>query len=539
MEGERIYDVVLVGYGPVSQVMALMLARKGWSVAVVERWHERYPLPRAVCVDHEMYRMLNVIGLGGELSEVTHPAPVYRWFNADWRELLSIDWSLESISGGSEVNFVHQPTLEQMFDRAVKAQPSIEVHLGWDAVAVTQADDSAAVKVQGGRDGSRRVLRGRYLIGADGANSIVRGAIGSEWQDKGFEADWLVLDILPHEGAELDIPPAAQWCNPERPTTIVPAGIRDGRFFRRWEFMRLPHESIADIENEETAWRLLAPWVRPDQATLVRHKVYTFRSLIAGRWRDRRVLLAGDAAHVMPPFMGQGMCAGFRDDWNLAWKLDLVLRGDADDRLLDTYQVERLPHVSTIIDMSMYLGKVICIPDAAEAERRDEAFLNGTAPPPPDFPYLTSGLIDRDADGSPRGPAGRLGPHGHVARHGGVMGRFDAVVGSGFVVVSREPIRDRLTAAQRDLLARIDAHVAVFDGGQDVEALADVDAKYLPFMERHGLVAMVVRPDFYLYGGASDMGEAAGLIDRLGHDLAAHGWRVRTSEELPALSLAG
>ena len=163
-----------------------------------------------------------------------------------------------------------------------------------------------------------------------------------------------------------------------RPTTIVPAGIRGDRTFRRWEFMRLPGESNEDLEREEKVWELLKPWAGPAEVELVRHKVYNFRSLIADRWRDRRLLIAGDAAHVMPPFMGQGMCSGMRDAWNLAWKLGLILDGKSDDRLLDTYQPERQPHVGQITDMSIFLGKIICIPDAEAAAQRDREFLGGT-----------------------------------------------------------------------------------------------------------------------------------------------------------------
>lgn len=536
MDRDHVHDVVLVGYGPVSQVIALMLARGGWDVAVVERWRERYPLPRAVCVDHEMYRMLHVIGLGPDLDGVSHPAPVYRWFNAEWKELLAIDWSLDSLSGGSEVNFVHQPTLEQMFDRIVAAKPNVTVDLGWEAVRVGQTADYAEVEVRPLDGGAPRTLRGRYLIGADGANSIVRRTIAAGWEDKGFEADWLVVDVLPHEGVELDIPPAAQWCNPERPTTIVPAGIRNGRFFRRWEFMRLPDETVADLEREAVAWRLLAPWVTPDQAALVRHKVYTFRSLLADTWRDGRLLIAGDAAHVMPPFMGQGMCAGFRDGWNLTWKLDLVLRGDADDVLLDTYQTERRPHVGTVIDMSMHLGKIICIPDAAEAARRDQLFFEGRAPTPPDFPHLTGGLLDRSADGGLREPAGRLSPHGTVSATGGGPGRFDQTVGTGFVVVARGPVGEALSRGQREILERIGARVAVIGAG----GLEDRDGKYLAFMGRYGVAAMVVRPDFYVYGGVAALDALGPLIERLRDDLAAAGVHASATVTQPrALSLAG
>lgn len=522
---KEFFDVAIVGYGPVSEIMALALARQGRSVVVFERWRERYPLPRAVCIDHEMYRMLSALGMGDALPAVSHAGPVYRWLNAEWKELLAIDWSAESISGGPEVHFVHQPTLEGMFDKAVRACPNVELNLGWEAVALEQNPEQVTLTVRDpDNHGMQRTVRARYLIGADGANSFVRQAIGSDREDRGFQADWLVLDVLPHEGVTLDIPPAAQYCNPARPTTIVPAGIEQGRYFRRWEFMRLPHEKPEDLENEDAAWALLKPWVTPDQATLVRHKIYTFRSLLTNQWRAGRVLLAGDAAHLMPPFMGQGLCAGLRDTWNLAWKLGLVLDGRADATLLDTYQPERRPHVSDVIDLSVYLGRVICIPDAAQAAARDAAFFNGTATPPPPFPQLTGGLLHRDAQGALLGAAGQLAPHGTV-RRGQRQGRFDDIVGLGFVLITRNPAALAvLGTAQREVLDALGARcVLVAAEGAAGDALVDLDGKFLPYMQERGIDTMLMRPDFYLYGSVGQVSEVNALIDDLAHDLQRHG----------------
>ena len=528
-----LYDVVQIGYGPVSEIMALALARQGRKVAVFERWRERYALPRAVCIDHELYRVLSALGMGRDLPAVSHAGPQYRWFNAEWKELLAIDWESESISGGPEVNFVHQPTLEKMFEDIVQTCPTVDLNLGWEAVAATQTADHVELVVRDFETGETRTVRGKYLIGADGANSLVRQAIGGTQEDRGFEADWLVIDVLPNEGVTLDIPPAAQYCNPVRPTTIVPAGVKDGRYFRRWEFMRLPNEAREALEDEHVAWQLLAPWVRRDQATIVRHKVYTFRSLLADTWRKGRMLIAGDAAHVMPPFMGQGMCAGLRDDWNLAWKLNLVLDGKAGDELLDTYQAERRPHVSDVIDLSMYLGKIICIPDAAKAAERDEAFFSGKAPPPPAFPSLTQGLLRRDASGAVQAPAGLLGPHGRV-RTGEREGRFDDVVGLGFVLVSRNPELDgALGERQRAFLDALGARRAIVGAEASAahpQLLVDVDAKFIPYMERHGIDTMLVRPDFYLYGAVTVPGDVNRLVDDLEADLKRHGLRTSSAE---------
>jgi FAD binding domain len=361
----------------------------------------------------------------------------------------------------------------------------------------------------------------------------VRQAIGSTQEDRGFEADWLVIDVLPHEGVTLDIPPAAQYCNPTRPTTIVPAGVKDGRYFRRWEFMRLPHETREALEHEHVAWDLLAPWVTREQASIVRHKVYTFRSLLADTWRKGRLLIAGDAAHVMPPFMGQGMCAGLRDDWNLAWKLNLVLDGKADDTLLDTYQPERRPHVSDVIDLSMYLGKIICIPDAEQAAARDAAFFSGEALPPPPFPSLTDGVLRRNAGGAVASPAGLLSPHGTV-RNGNVQGRFDEVAGLGFVMVSRSAAAAQvLGTRQRAFLDSLGArHVVIAAEGTDLgpAALVDLDCKFIPYMARHGIDTMLIRPDFYLYGAVAQAGDVNQLVDDLARDLQRHGLRAETRE---------
>ena len=535
-----LYDVVQIGYGPVSEIMALALARQGRSVAVFERWRERFALPRAVCIDHELYRVLSALGMAEQLPAVSHAGPMYRWFNADWKELLAIDWESESISGGPEVNFVHQPTLEKMFEDVVAACPNVELNLGWEAVEATQTADHVEVVVRDLETGERRTVRAKYLIGADGANSLVRQAIGGTQEDRGFEADWLVIDVLPHEGVTLDIPAAAQWCNPARPTTIVPAGVKEGRYFRRWEFMRLPGESRESLEQEDKAWELLAPWVGRHQATIVRHKVYTFRSLLADTWRRGRMLIAGDAAHVMPPFMGQGMCAGLRDDWNLAWKLDLVLDGRADARLLDTYQPERRPHVSDVIDLSMYLGRMICQPDAAKAAERDAAFFGGTAAPPPAFPSLTDGILRRGADGRVQKPAGLLGPHGRVGS-GARQGRFDDVVGLGFVLVSRSgAAAAALGEAQRAILHAIGAKSVVLRGAGETPvegALSDLDDKFLPYMAQHGIDTMLVRPDFYLYGAVAEAGAVNQLVDDLAADLARHGVQVASLREPEAAAV--
>lgn len=516
------YDVVQIGYGPVSKASALFLNRLGWTVGVFERFAEVYPLPRAVCIDHELYRVLHAAGLGDVATAVCSDAPVYRWFNAEWKQLLAIDWAAGSVSGGSEVNFIHQPTFERAMDARVKAAKGIDLTFSSECVGVRQATDHAVVTIKD-KSGATRDYTAKYVIGIDGANSFVRESLGIKRQDLGFEADWLVIDFALNNGLsarDLGIPECGQYANPLRPTTIVPGGIdAEGRINRRWEFMRLPHETRDEMNKEEKVWELLSDWIKPDQGELVRHTVYTFRSLVADTFQQGRIFLAGDAAHLMPPFMGQGMCAGLRDVWNLAWKLDLVLSGKADPVLLQTYTPERAPHVTDIVKISMFLGSIICMPDPAEAAKRDEMFLGGNAPRPAPFPILTDGLLERSG-GAVVAPAGELSPHGAV-RLAGKTGRYDSFVPVGFTLVladslpASEAVKSLCKAHNIRIVSIADRRVA------GDEQIGDTQGQFGRFMAEHGLQAMLVRPDFYLFGGASDATRLATMLADFAQQTAA------------------
>ena len=524
------FDVIQIGFGPVSKLQALLLERRGWRVGVFERHSDTYALPRAVCIDHELYRIMHAAGLGAIVDHVTDPAPVYRWFDAEWRELMAIDWTAGSVSGKNEVNFVHQPSLERALRAEVEARAGIDVTFGAECTGIAQDEDGVTASIRDAATGEAREVRARYLIGADGANSIVRRSLGIEMHDKGFEADWLVVDFELKDGLtaqDLGLVECGQYCNPERPTTIVPGGTVDGRICRRWEFMRLPHETREEMTTEAKVQELLGDWIRPDQGELIRHALYTFRSLVAESWREGRVFLAGDAAHQMPPFMGQGMCSGMRDAWNLAWKIDLVLRGEAGDALLDTYQAERMPHVSDVIDISVFLGSIICIPDAAAAAERDEMFLSGKAPPPAPFPHITDGMIQRGPDGAPLGAAGQLSPHGTV-RHRGRTKRLDVAVPPGWVLIHDGSLGEIAHPVLGALGIRMAKVVDRREAGD--EDIADTQRQILPFMVARGLSAMLVRPDLHLFGGAGDAAGLRAMLDDLARQAAAFGLAERTPE---------
>jgi hypothetical protein len=276
--------------------------------------------------------------------------------------------------------------------------------------------------------------------------------------------------------------------------------------------MRLPHENAGELDREEAAWRLLAPWgVHPGNAKLERHAVYGFRARWADRWRNGRALLAGDAAHQMPPFAGQGLCAGLRDAANLAWKLDLVLRGAAPDALLGSYMSERAPHVSAMIQLSVALGRVICVADAAEAAERDRRMSaearERTQPVEARLPPLGPGCF---APGDPL--AGHLFVQ-DLVRRGSAAGRFDDLVGRGFALLGTagDPgaALDPELAAWFRSLGGLTAHVG---RGAPVE---DLNGGYTRWFEQHGVGVALMRPDFALFGAARGLDGSRALVQAL------------------------
>lgn len=492
-------DVAIVGAGPVGRCAALALAQHGLSVALVERRLTPHAIPRACYFDHEIHRILLALGLGPGLPALISPTTRLTWFNQQWQVLLDTELA-ESISGGPLGYTFNQPELEALLDRAVDAQPLIQRHAGWDATLLTQDTAGCTLQLQSGQlddaetwqpGRDRHTLRSHYVIGADGAHSMVRKQIGSAWHNLGFEADWLVVDVDPQPGWTMSPLTPCQWCNPARPTTLVPTGPRT----RRWEFMLLPGETVQDMQDVDHVWSLLAPWINPAQGRLIRHTVYRFRSLVAERWQHERLFIMGDAAHLMPPFMGQGMCSGLRDAWNLAWKLAAVRQGRAGPELLRTYQDERAAHVTTLTRMVIEGGQLLCITDAEQVRARDAMLLSGNATPPPPVPKLDTGLR---APG--QAAAGLLGPHDEVQR-GDQVQRLDQLARPGFVLLCDAcVVAASLSAAARRVMDALGILVVMLDSDPKSPG-----QRLRSFLVEQGWTAALLRPDFYVYGGAADV----------------------------------
>ncbi len=512
-------DVAIVGFGPVGQALATLLARAGHRVEVFERFNDIYRLPRAVHLDHEIMRLLQTLGLADELAHEMIPVDDYQWFGADGEPLLRFDRRGLAPSGWQSSYMFFQPELEASLDRVGGADARVTVHRGWVADGLTETDTGAEVTARRVDDGSsvlalsheRRTIRARWVVGADGANSFVREASGVTRRDLGFQERWLVVDAEPRDMTALGhLPTACQWCDPTRPTTHMQSGPRH----RRWEFMLLPGEQTTDFEDPAQVWSLLGPWYTPEDGPLTRSTVYEFRSMLADQMRAGHVLLVGDAAHLTPPFLGQGLCSGLRDAVNLAWKLDLVLRDVAPEQLLDTIDAERQPQNEAVIRLAIELGKVLCQLDPQAAAERD-AMVRAAGPPPPvELAPLTAGLLHESGDAGEDPLAGTLSVQGVVAR-AGREGLFDDVVGGGFqlIVAAGDPL-DGLDTASRTLLDTLDATVASLspDAPQGVR---DLDGRLTTWLAEHGAHAVLVRPDFYVFGSAASADALPHLLDDL------------------------
>ncbi|MGO9993627.1 MAG: bifunctional 3-(3-hydroxy-phenyl)propionate/3-hydroxycinnamic acid hydroxylase [Steroidobacteraceae bacterium] len=482
------YDVAIVGYGPTGATLAHLLGECGLKAVVLERESAAYHLPRAVHFDAETMRIFQWIGIAEDMELKTTLAISTRFVDATGKVLMEWPRPQEKGPQGWYTSYLfHQPDLEDLLRDRMVERKSVTVKTRCDVFLVEDRGSEVELRYEDMSLGQIKRLKAKYVVGCDGARSLVRRFLESGLEDFGFHERWLVLDVVLGEDKRELGKHTIQYCVPERPATYVRGpGLR-----RRWEIMVRPEEDPLEIVKPERVWQLLTPWLKPEEGVIERAAVYTFHSVIAEEWRKGRLLLAGDAAHQTPPFLGQGMCAGIRDAANLYWKLALICQEKVaaaeTERLLASYESERKPNAAEYIRTAMRLGGLINTSGTEEALRAAFPVAGGAARMRPIAPPLGSGLgVGAKAGrlfGQPRLADGRL---------------MDEVYRHRFVVVAEPEFAEHLDLPQSvGLLTR--------SNSPDAE-------EHLARMETR---AVVLRPDRYVLGVADTRTELNELVARI------------------------
>jgi 3-(3-hydroxy-phenyl)propionate hydroxylase len=447
--------VLVVGAGPVGLTAALLLAGRGVEVLVVERHRQPYRLPRAVHLDDEVLRALQEAGVAGDVVRGALPMAGLRLVDARLRTLAEFPRDPGRRPHGWPPGVLfHQPDLEDALRAAVARTPGITVRTGVQLVALAQDDDGvdAVLRADGGPD---RSVRARFVLGCDGAGSTVRQLTGAPMRDLGRPDRWLVVDAKARFAAPV-WPGVHQVVDPHRAATFLP--LPGGRY--RWEFRLRAGETAEQLAAPARLAALLAPF-GAIEVEVERSAGYTYRAQVADRWRDRRVLLAGDAAHLTPPFIGQGLGLGLRDVHQLAWKVAGVLDGSLADGALDSHQLEREPHARALIRVALLLGRLMTGGGRGAAVVRRgalalvrrlpaaAALATSTRTPP-----LRPGPLVTRSRPALRSPVGQLVPRPPVDV-GGRPGRLDDVLGPGWAVLSPGGPVPLSFCARRPALVRV------------------------------------------------------------------------------------
>lgn len=506
------YDVAIVGYGPSGMALAALLGQRGRKVLILERYSGLYNLPRTAAFDDETMRTFQALGIAEQMLPGTNVQKGYVWVNGAGEVLLDVEYDNPGRCGWPAQYMMYQPHMEDVLDRKIRSTPNIDVRHGQNVFEIEQDGEGVTIHSRA-EDGTQTVSTASWLIGCDGGNGFVRNYMACGLDDYNFFENWLVCDFQMHHAVR-GLPSFRQVCNPAQPISIVNIGPNHHRFSFRLD----PEADRAELMKPENVWPRVSEFFGPKDADLIRVANYTFRSCVAEQWRKGRVILAGDAAHQMPPFLAQGMVSGIRDARNLDWKLDMVLSG-APDSILDSYQVEREPHVRFIIEKAVELGRVQTMRDPVEAKARDERMIAARkANRKPDkfvYPALKGGIILND---------GSLFPQGLVS-NASRTALFDDIAGTRWLIVVKSPdLVNLLPEKTRANWEAIGGGYAKFGlsttvGGGD---LSDTGGVYTRWFDETGAVAAIVRPDGATYAVIQNPDDLADVTYALLGSLGRH-----------------
>ncbi|MCC5577625.1 bifunctional 3-(3-hydroxy-phenyl)propionate/3-hydroxycinnamic acid hydroxylase [Microtetraspora sp. AC03309] len=500
MNDDDAYDVAVVGYGPTGVTAANLLGAMGLRIVVVERDADIFPRARAISTDEEVVRIWQRSGLAERLKQDMLTDLPIDFVDEQGRSFVSAHLPSRG-HGHPPQMFIYQPALEQVLREGAARHPNVEILLGHECLRVRQDDDGVELTLAHLGDDTVRRLRASYLIAADGGSSLIRAQLNVGYEGRTYEDHWVVIDtemLTTWPGHDR----LRFHCDPSRPAVDCPTPLGH----HRWEFPILPGEDDRRLTTDEAVQDLVARYgVAKDSIRILRATVYSHHVRFATRWRVGRVFLAGDAAHAMPPWIGQGMAAGVRDAANLCWKLAAVLAGELPERVLDTYEAERQPHVREITKRAVFVGRIITERRRFITQVRNPAlralgrvpglhrFLQGASWIP--AARYTSGLL-----AAPRTrAAGFLLPQPWVTRPDGTRVRLDDALGPGWLLLRTG------TATAQPFWTRLGVpSVTLRPAGSPAaeDSLVDADGVLLAWMARHSAATVVLRPDGYVYAAA-------------------------------------
>lgn len=501
MTVQHSYDVAIVGYGPSGVTAANFLGRLGLEVVVIERDESIYSRARAIATDEEVIRIWQRLDLAERLKQDMLTDRPLEFVDNAGRSFLNFVPAPRGSGHPTQV-FIYQPALEQVLRDGVDRYPNVKVLLQHECLRTRQDDDGVELLVADLRTDTFERIRASYVIAADGGSSPTRGLLGVGFEGRTFEDRWVVVDTeVVNEWPSHDR--LRFHCNPDRPAVDCPTPLGH----HRWEFPVLPGDDAQELVTDAAVWRLLnAQGITENEVQILRAVVYSHHVRFADRWRVGRIFLAGDAAHVMPPWIGQGMAAGVRDVSNLCWKLAAVVTGSLPESVLDSYEVERQPHVREVTKAAVFFGRVITERRPPVTAARNAAFRIAMRLPfvgdylrsAKWFPaaHYPKGFLSHSKNAA----VGHQPPQPWVLDEVGDRERLDDVIGSGWLLLHIGPARawPEWTAAGVPTVQLYPSGTAISEG-----AVVDIDDTLVDWMRQHDAVVLALRPDGFVYAAAA------------------------------------
>ncbi|MGV0037107.1 FAD-dependent monooxygenase [Mycobacterium colombiense] len=453
-------DVAVCGAGPVGLTAAALLAHRGLEVAVFEKRESTSDEPKAISIDDEALRVFQQAGIVESVLDVVVPGTGTCYYDSNGIPLFHARGAWPFRFGYPFKNPFAQPDLERVLVEALHGRPNVDLHFGTEVTSIEQ--DADGVRMVATQDGRQHDVRARYAFGCDGGKSAIRQILGVTMSGRAHREVWLVVDTIGDMHTERY---AMHHGDPSRPHVIVP-GL-DGRC--RYEFRLFDGEGDAGVDPSfDLIHRLVSRYRSLKPEEVVRAVNYRFNALIADQWMIGRSFLLGDAAHMMPPFAGQGLNSGIRDAANLVWKVADVIDARLDPAALESYEHERRPHAAATVRLSEQLGKIVMTTSGRLAERRDSLvriaqrtlegreYLEHMRYRPPQ--HYSEGLVIGDDQDSLVGvPVGQPLVFDSAVHR---LARFDDVVGNGWALLGVD-VPDSNWSGLEQLVATFDAVAAV------------------------------------------------------------------------------